>query len=120
MTEAVREHRAGRLAFAAVGVLSLVMLFSPASDAPTGFPGSDKLIHFLLFAALAATGLLAGVPTVPLAVGLVAYAGLSEVLQSVLPLDRRGDVRDVAADVLGLLTGLGAVVLRRRNRRVGR
>ena len=104
----MREHRAGRIAFAAVVALSLVMLFSPASDTPTGFAGSDKLVHFLLFAALAATGLLARVPMVPLAAGLVAYAGLSEVLQSILPLDRHGDVRDVVADVLGLLTGLGA------------
>ncbi len=115
----MKDHRAGRIAFAAVLALSLVMLFSPASDTPTGFPGSDKLVHVLLFAALAATGLLAGVPTAPLAVGLVAYAGLSEVLQSILPLDRRGDVRDAVADVLGIMTGLGAVALRRRNRRVG-
>ena len=112
-------HRAGRIAFAGVVALSLVMLFSPASDVPSGFAYSDKLVHFLLFAALAATGRLAGIPPLPLLLGLMAYAGLSEILQSVLPLDRRGDVRDAVADVLGALTGLGAVVLVSRNRRVG-
>jgi VanZ family protein len=115
----VTEHRAGRIAFAGVVALSLVMLFSPASEVPSGFAFSDKLVHFLLFAALAATGGLAGVRPLPLALGLIAYAGLSEVLQSILPLDRHGDVRDAVADVLGLLTGLGAVVLVSRNRRVG-
>ena len=119
MREVVREHWVWRIAFAAVVAVSLVMLFSPASDAPTGFPGSDKLVHFLLFAALAATGLLAGVPRAPLAAGLVAYAALSEALQSILPLDRHGDVRDAVADVVGLLTGLALVSLRHGNRRVG-
>jgi len=100
-------------------VLSLVMLFSPASGVPGGFPLNDKLVHFLLFATLAVTGRMAGLNVVPLAFGLVAYAGVSELLQSALPIDRDGDLRDALADVLGALSGLGGIALARRNRRVG-
>ena len=112
-------RRAGRAAFAAVVALSLVMLFSPASNTPSGIELNDKVVHFVLFAALAVTGRIAGVPVLRLAVGLVAYAGVSEVLQSTLPIDRNGDPRDALADVLGALSGLGGVALVRRNRRVG-
>jgi VanZ family protein len=107
----VTRRRAGQAAFAAVVALSLVVLFLPGSDVPSGLPVSDKVVHFLLFAALAATGRLAGVPPLLLAVGLVAYAGVSEVLQTVLPINRDGDIRDGIADTLGTLTGIGAVTL---------
>ena len=95
-----------RVAFAGVVALSLVMLFSPASGEHE-VAVSDKLIHFLLFAALAATGRLAGVPTVQLAIGLAGYAAASELLQAALPIERNGDVRDAVADVLGGAVGLG-------------
>ncbi|MCW2849770.1 MAG: rane protein [Marmoricola sp.] len=113
-------HRqAGRAAFAAVVVVSLVVLFTPASGVPSGIPVSDKVIHAWLFAALAVTGRLAGLPWLVLLLGLVAYAGISEILQTVLPISRDGDVRDALADSLGVLVGLGLVVLvERRNRRV--
>lgn len=100
-------RQAGRAVFAAVLALSLVVLFTPASGVPSGFAISDKPIHFLLFAALAVSGRLAGLPVVPLVLGLVAYAGVSEVVQSALPIDRDGDLRDAVADSLGVLAGLG-------------
>ena len=87
------------------------MLFSPGSNVPSGLPVSDKVVHFALFAALGVTGRLAGIPWPRLAVGLVAYAGASEVLQSVLPINRDGDVRDLLADTLGVLAGIGVVEL---------
>ena len=83
------------------------MLFSPGSDTPS-IDVNDKLVHATLFAALALTGRLAGVPLVPLAIGLVGYAVLSEVLQAVLPIDRDGDWHDSLADVVG--AGLGLLV----------
>lgn len=98
-------------------LLSLVVLFSPGSDVPSGLPVSDKVVHFLLFAALAVTGRLAGVPPLRLAVGLVAYAGVSEVLQTVLPINRDGDVRDAIADTVGALAGIGVVMLAVRRSR---
>jgi VanZ family protein len=110
----VTAHRVGTVAFAAVLALSLVVLFSPGSDVPSGLPVSDKVVHFSLFLALAVTGRGAAVPAVPLAVALIAYAGVSEVLQTVLPIDRDGDLRDGLADTLGVLAGLGVVTLAAR------
>ena len=113
-------RRVGQVAFAAVVLLSVVMLFSRGSDVPSGLPISDKLVHFLLFAALGVTGRSAGIAPVPLALGLVAYAGVSEVLQTVLPINRDGDVRDGIADTLGVLTGIGVVALARGRGRPSR
>ena len=110
-------RRVGQVAFAAAVLLSLVVLFSPGSDVPSGIPISDKVIHFSLFAALAMTGRLAGIPPVQLAVGLVAYAGVSEVLQTVLPINRDGDILDAVADTLGALTGIGVIALVHRQAR---
>jgi VanZ family protein len=102
---------ARHLRFAAVVLLSVVVLFAPSSQAPTLWPGLDKLVHLALFAALAGTGRLAGLPPVGLAAGLVAYAAASEVLQGVLPLGRSADARDVAVDVAGIAVGWAAAAL---------
>jgi VanZ family protein len=96
----------GRAPFALVVLLSLWMLFSPGSTVPSGPPYSDKVVHTLLFAALALTGRRAGVRLPVLVLGLAAYAGVSEVLQSVLPIHRDGDVADAAVDVLGVAIGV--------------
>jgi VanZ family protein len=96
----------GRYAFAAVGLLSLVVLFTPASGVPWAPPGVDKLVHAVLFAALAVTGRWAGAGLRRLAVLLVVYAVVSEVVQAWIPLDRTGSPADVLADVVGLLLGL--------------
>jgi hypothetical protein len=95
-----------RTPFVLVALLSLWMLFSPASTVPAGPPYSDKAVHILLFAALAATGRHAGMHAGVLAGVLVGYAIGSEVLQSVLPINRTGDVVDAAVDVLGVVVGL--------------
>jgi len=107
----VTDRRVWRAAFAGVVALSLVMLFTPATGVPSGFAVNDKVVHFLLFAALGVTGRLAGVPLVQLAISLAGYAGISEVLQTALPIDRDGNVRDAVADVLGIATGLVVVAL---------
>ncbi|MET0188963.1 MAG: VanZ family protein [Pseudonocardia sediminis] len=97
-------------------VLSLVVFFTPASGVPTAPPGTDKVIHLLVFALLAATGRWAGLRTGPLLAGLVLYAGVSEVLQSLLPIGRDGDVWDAVVDVTGAVLGVGlfAALTRRR------
>lgn len=105
------------LPFAVAALLSIVVLFTPQSGVPTAPPGTDKLVHLLLFALLAGTGRVAGPRPVPLAAGLAGYAALSEVLQAVLPLGRSGDVVDLAVDLAGLLLGLGATRLLGRARR---
>ncbi len=105
-----------RLPFGLVVVLSLVVLFSPASQVPGGVEINDKVVHASLFLALALTGLVARLPVRALALGLVLYAGISEVLQVVLPIDRDGSVWDALADVLGVGFGLAtaAIVVRPR------
>ena len=100
--------------FVLVVLLSAWMLFSPGSTVPAGPPYSDKVVHTLLFAALALTGVRAGVRPLVLALGLAAYAMGSEVLQAVLPIHRDGDPADAAVDLLGVALGLAlARVLRR-------
>lgn len=105
------------LPFVIAASLSVVVLFTPESGVPTAPPGTDKVIHTLLFALLAATGLYARISHVlPL---LVVYAGVSEVLQQLItPLHRSGDVLDALVDVLGI--GLGwAIAAGIRSRRRG-
>lgn len=98
-------------------LLSVVVLFTPESGVPTAPPGTDKVIHTLLFALLAYTGLYAKIPRIlPL---LVVYAGVSEILQELItPLRRSGDWIDALVDVLGI--GLGwAIATWIRSRRRG-
>lgn len=103
-----------RIPFAVVVLISWVVLFTPASGVPSAPPWTDKVIHLLLFGALAATGSVAGFRARPLLVGLVCYAVISEVLQAVLPIGRDGDVLDAAVDLLGGLGGWWAARPARR------
>ena len=81
------------------------MLFSPGSDTGAEVV-DDKIVHGVLFAALALTSRLAAVGVVPLVIGLAAYAGASEVLQGVLPIDRDADPFDALADLVGVAVGV--------------
>jgi VanZ family protein len=100
----------------AVAVLvSLAVLFAPGDDVPSAPPGVDKLVHLVLFAALALSGRWAGIRAAVLGALLVVYAGASEVVQGWLPLERSASVADWGADVAGVLLGLllAAGLLRR-------
>ena len=100
-------HRGpSRAAFVLVVLVSLGVLFAPADDVPAALPGVDKLVHLLLFGALALTGRWAAIRTPVLAVGLAAYGAVSEVLQALTPLARSGSVADLLADVAGIAVGL--------------
>jgi hypothetical protein len=93
-----------RAAFAVVVLISLGVLFAPASDVPGAPPGVDKIVHATLFAALALSGRWAGIGRTALAPALVLYAAVSEVLQGMIGRDVA--VGDWVADVVGLLLGL--------------
>ena len=104
-------HVRGPLArgtFAAAVLVSIVVLFAPGGEVPSGPPGTDKLVHLLVFLALAFTGRWAGAGAVALGALLVVYATASEVVQVLAPLERSGSFGDWLADVLGVLLGLGA------------
>jgi len=103
--------------FAVVVLVSLAVLLAPESDVPAAPPGVDKIVHLLIFAALAASGRWAGMGRSVLAPLLVLYAAVSEVLQGVTPLGRSASVADWLADVLGVLLGLGLWRLLARRRR---
>jgi hypothetical protein len=76
--------RTGLAPFAAVVLISLVVLF----------------------AALAWTGRRAGLPVVGLAIGLVTYAVGSAVLQGALPIGRNPDPVDAMVDTVGIAVRL--------------
>lgn len=109
------------LPLAGVFAVSLLVLFTPGSAVPSGPPNSDKVVHALLFAALAAASRFAGMGWRATAAWVLAYAALSEVLQAVLPINRGGSAGDFTADAAGALLGLalfaaGAATLRRASR----
>jgi VanZ family protein len=95
-----------RGAFAVAVLVSLAVLFAPASDVPTAPPGVDKVVHSLLFLVLALTGRWAGIRPSLLGAALVGYAVVSELVQGLSPLDRSMSVGDWLADVVGVVAGL--------------
>ena len=98
--------RSWQASFGVVVIVSLFVLFLPNDDVPSGFPpGTDKLIHGALFAALALTGRRAGVRTAWLLPTLALYAIVSEVVQAVPALGRSASAWDTLADVVGIALG---------------
>jgi hypothetical protein len=107
MREALQVHGAlSRGVFAVLVLVSLAVLFAPASDVPSAPPGVDKLVHGALFAALALAGRWAGCRAAPLGGLLVGYAVVSELIQGFSPLARSASVTDGVADLVGIVIGL--------------
>ena len=118
MHPALEVHGAlARGAFAVAVLVSLAVLFAPAGEVPDAPAGVDTAIHLVLFLALAVTGRWAGVRAGVLGGLLVAYGGVSEVLQAITPLDRSGSLADLLADAIGVALGLSAWALGERARR---
>jgi hypothetical protein len=112
MREALQVHGAlSRGVFAVVVLVSLAVLFAPASDVPGAPPGVDKLVHGALFAALAVAGRWAGCGAAPLGGLLVGYAVVSELIQGFTPLARSASVADGLADLVGIVIGLAVWAL---------
>jgi VanZ family protein len=87
-------------------VVSLFVLFLPGDDVPSGFPpGTDKVVHCSLFAALALTACLAGVRTRWVIGVLAVYAVTSELIQATPALHRDASSWDAVADFTGALIG---------------
>jgi len=102
--------------FASVLVLSLVILLAPGDDVPPAPAGVDKVVHLVLFGALAYTAVLAGLGRSSAIGVLVLYAAGSEVLQALPVLDRSASVLDWVADATGVLVGIALTIAVRRRR----
>ena len=107
MRDALQVHGAlSRGAFAVAVLVSLAVLFAPASDVPGAPPGVDKVVHVVLFAVLALTGRWAGLRATVLGALLLGYAVVSELIQGLGPLARSTSPADVLADLVGVAVGL--------------
>jgi len=96
-------------------VVSLYVLFWPdPAGGSVGIRGADKVVHLLLFAALAATARLRFGSRVAALGGVAGYAAVSEVVQALLLSRRSGDLLDLVADLLGVALGWWLVGRRHR------
>jgi hypothetical protein len=98
--------RTWRVLLGCAVVVQLVALYWPRQVGDGGVPGTDKVVHAALFAAVALTGRFAGVPVRWLVGLLVGHAVVSELVQALLLPVRSGDPWDVLADVVGVAVGL--------------
>ena len=95
--------------------LTIAMLW-PLEPPPPALEGSDKLVHFIAFAALALPLARTGrIGLLPVFIGASAFGGAIEVIQP--SFNRSADVNDWVADVVGVVTGIGCGLLYRRIRR---
>jgi hypothetical protein len=106
VTRTSTRHGVDRVAFGCAVVANLVLLYAPRAVSPGGVPHLDKIAHLVAFAAVAWTGLRAGVPARWLLPALVLHAFVSEIVQEQLLGRRSGDPLDVLADLLGTLAGV--------------
>ena len=101
---------------AIVAVTLTVVMLWPLDAPPPAPEGSDKLVHFIAFAALAfplaRTGRLG---LVVVFIGASAFGGLIELIQPTF--NRSADLGDWVADTVGVVIGIGAALLYRRLRR---
>ena len=96
-------------------VLTVAMLW-PLEAPPPAPEGSDKLVHFVAFAALAFPLARTGrIGLLPVFIGASAFGGAIELIQP--SFNRSADVNDWIADVVGVVMGIGLGLLYRRLRR---
>ena len=95
--------------------LSVAMLW-PLEAPPPAPEGSDKLVHFVAFAALAFPLARTGrFGLLPVFVGASAFGGAIELIQP--SFNRTADVNDWVADSVGVILGIGLGLLYRRLRK---
>ena len=103
------------LTLAVTLTLSVAMLW-PLEAPPPAPEGSDKLVHFIAFAALAFPLARTGrFGLLPVFIGASAFGGAIELIQP--RFNRSADVNDWVADVVGVMLGIGLGLLYRRLRK---
>ena len=99
-----------------VGLTLTVAMLWPLDTPPPAPEGSDKLVHFIAFAALAfplaRTGRLG---LLGMFIGASAFGGAIELIQPMF--NRNADVNDWIADTIGVLIGIGCGLVYRRLRK---
>ena len=96
-------------------ILTIAMLW-PLEAPPPAPEGSDKLVHFIAFAALAFPLARTGrFGLLPVFIGASAFGGVIELIQP--SFNRSADVKDWIADTVGVVIGIGCGLLYRRVRR---
>ena len=96
-------------------VLTVAMLW-PLEAPPPAPEGSDKLVHFVAFAALAFPLARTGrYGLLPVFIGASAFGAAIELIQP--SFNRSADLNDWVADVVGVILGIGLGLLYRRLRR---
>ena len=96
-------------------VLTVAMLW-PLEAPPPAPEGSDKLVHFIAFAALAFPLARTGrVGLLTVFIGASAFGGAIELIQP--SFNRSADVNDWVADIVGVILGIGLGLLYRRLRK---
>ena len=95
--------------------LSVAMLW-PLEAPPPAPEGSDKLVHFIAFAALAFPLARTGrYGLLPVFIGGSAFGGIIELIQP--SFSRSADINDWVADIVGVILGIGLGLLYRRLRK---
>ena len=95
--------------------LTVAMLW-PLEAPPPAPEGSDKLVHFIAFAALAFPLARTGrIGLLPVFIGASAFGGIIELIQP--SFNRSADINDWIADIVGVILGIGVGLLYHRLRR---
>ena len=103
------------LTLAVTLTLTVAMLW-PMEAPPPAPEGSDKLVHFVAFAALAFPLARTGrIGLLPVFVGASAFGGAIELMQP--SFNRSADINAWIADIVGVLLGISCGLLYRRIRR---
>ncbi|MDA7448568.1 VanZ family protein [Planktomarina temperata] len=110
----MRKHLDIPLTLIVLFTLTVAMLW-PLDPPPPAPAGSDKIIHFLAFAALAFPLACTGrVGLLPVFICASAFGGAMELIQPTF--NRGADVNDWVADIIGVLLGIAGGLLYRRIR----
>ena len=103
------------LTIAVTLALTVAMLW-PMEAPPPAPEGSDKLVHFVAFAALAFPLARTGrIGLLPVFICASAFGGAIELMQP--SFNRSADINDWIADIVGVLLGISCGLLYRRIRR---
>ena len=102
------------LTLAVTLTLTVAMLW-PLDQPPPAPAGSDKIVHFIAFAALAFPLARTGrFGLLPVFIGASAFGGAIELIQPTF--NRSADVNDWVADIFGVLLGISVGLVYRRIR----